>query len=347
VATTRLAHLRTRTSRIRPASLAIVAASAALVSLVGPAPATSAAPQLSIGQVQARIEALNTRAERITESYNAARERLTTLHRQQRVTADRLRHETARLAGVRAQISATADAAYRSGGLGDFVLGGADSPETFLDQAVTLDAISRSQSQTYAEAAAAGHSVAAAKASYDAQTAVVTKTVKRISGQKAHIESLIAQAHHLLASLRAADRARLSAAATQTAVTQTSLRSSYHGPASGRAAVAVRFAYAQLGKPYYYGGAGPNSYDCSGLTMRAWGAAGVSLSHNAAAQQASTRYVSGSALQAGDLVFFGSPAYHVGIYIGGGRMIAAPHTGDVVKIQPISYVGGFSGGGRP
>jgi cell wall-associated NlpC family hydrolase len=109
----------------------------------------------------------------------------------------------------------------------------------------------------------------------------------------------------------------------------------------------VRFAYAQLGKPYVYGAAGPSSFDCSGLTMRAWGAAGVALPHNAAAQQSMLHYVAQSSLQPGDLVFFGSPAYHVGIYIGGGRFIHAPHTGDVVRIENLSYMPSFSGGGRP
>jgi cell wall-associated NlpC family hydrolase len=80
--------------------------------------------------------------------------------------------------------------------------------------------------------------------------------------------------------------------------------------------------------------------------MRAWQAAGVSLPHNAAAQQAMSSPVSLSAMQPGDLVFFGSPAYHVGIYIGGGRMIAAPHTGAVVSIQSLA---GYppTGAGRP
>ncbi|HVT70611.1 MAG TPA: NlpC/P60 family protein, partial [Trebonia sp.] len=87
-----------------------------------------------------------------------------------------------------------------------------------------------------------------------------------------------------------------------------------------------------------------NSFDCSGLTMRAWEAAGVSLPHNAAAQQSSIPAVSLGAMEPGDLVFFGSPAYHVGIYIGGGRMIAAPHTGTVVQIQPV---GSPSSAGRP
>jgi cell wall-associated NlpC family hydrolase len=347
VATARLARLRATNARFRPLSIAIVAATASLVAVVGPAPATSAAPQLSVSQVQARVAALNERAEKITEAYNAARERLTALQRQQRVTAHELQHESRVLAGVRSQISATANAAYRSGSMGgNFMLGGADSAETFLDQAVTLDAISRAQAQQFAAVAAAGHSVAVAKASYDAQAAVVRKTVSGISDQKSHIESLLGQAQHLLSTLKAAERARLDAAATQTAATQSALRGSYHGPASGRAATAVQFAYNQLGKPYVYGAAGPSSYDCSGLTMAAWGSAGVSLPHNAAAQQSATHAVSTSAMQPGDLVFFGSPAYHVGLYIGGGRMIAAPHTGDVVKIESLSYLS-VSGAGRP
>jgi cell wall-associated NlpC family hydrolase len=343
VATAQLTHARA--SRIRPVSLAIVAAVAALVAVVGPAPVSSATPQLSISQVQARVDALNTQAEKITEAYNAARDQLKTVQREQKVAADSLTRESARLAALRSQISQTANATYRSGGFGDFVLGGADDPETFLDQAVTLDAISRSQSQQFASAAAAGHAVKAAKASYDAKAVVVHKTLTRITADKSHIETLLAQARRLLASLRAADRARLAAAQARTTSSQVALRGSYHGPASGRAAVALQFAYNQLGKPYSYGASGPSSYDCSGLTMAAWGAAGVSLPHNAAAQQSSTHSVSSADMQPGDLVFFGSPAYHVGIYVGNGNMIAAPHTGDVVKIEAI--YSGFSGAGRP
>jgi cell wall-associated NlpC family hydrolase len=113
-------------------------------------------------------------------------------------------------------------------------------------------------------------------------------------------------------------------------------------PSSGRGAIAVRFAYAQLGKPYRWAADGPGSYDCSGLTMAAWAAAGVSLSHSSRMQINEGRRVSWSQLQPGDLVFYGSPIHHVGIYIGGGRKIAAPQTGDVVKIASASrpdYVG--------
>jgi cell wall-associated NlpC family hydrolase len=102
------------------------------------------------------------------------------------------------------------------------------------------------------------------------------------------------------------------------------------------AGIALAFARAQLGKPYRYAAAGPNSFDCSGLTMVAWGAAGVRLPHYSGAQYAMLPHVSLSAMIPGDLIFWGpGGSQHVGIFIGGGLMIAAPTTGEVVKIQAI------------
>jgi cell wall-associated NlpC family hydrolase len=107
------------------------------------------------------------------------------------------------------------------------------------------------------------------------------------------------------------------------------------GPASGRASDAIKTAYAQLGNPYVYGAAGPGSFDCSGLTMFSWGSAGVSLPHSSAAQYSSLPHVAMADLQPGDLVFYYSPISHVAIYIGGGRIIHAPHPGLSVEIAPL------------
>jgi cell wall-associated NlpC family hydrolase len=103
--------------------------------------------------------------------------------------------------------------------------------------------------------------------------------------------------------------------------------------------IALDYARAQLGKPYQWGGAGPNSFDCSGLAMMAWGAAGVSLPHLAQGQYAVTRRVPLTDLKPGDLVFFGTPSdvHHVGIYVSNGNMIEAPQTGDVVKYSSIYW----------
>jgi cell wall-associated NlpC family hydrolase len=102
------------------------------------------------------------------------------------------------------------------------------------------------------------------------------------------------------------------------------------------AATAVRAALSQLGVPYRFAAASPGqAFDCSGLTMWAWGQAGVSLPHFAASQYAMLPHVPLDQLQPGDLVFFYSDVHHVGIYIGNGMMVHAPRTGDVVKVSPL------------
>ena len=108
-------------------------------------------------------------------------------------------------------------------------------------------------------------------------------------------------------------------------------------PSSPGAQTAVTTAQAQIGKPYQWGGAGPDSFDCSGLTMYAWAAAGVSLPHNSDAQYAATHVVPVTEREPGDLVFFGTTGnlYHVGIYIGNDLMIEAPHTGATVRQASI------------
>jgi peptidoglycan DL-endopeptidase CwlO len=110
-------------------------------------------------------------------------------------------------------------------------------------------------------------------------------------------------------------------------------------PASGGAGAAVAFAEAQVGKPYRTAATGPDAYDCSGLTMRAWQAGGVSMAHFSGAQYSAFPKVPMDRLQPGDLVFPSDPGAHVGIYIGGGMMIHATHTGDFVRSAPIVQPG--------
>lgn len=119
------------------------------------------------------------------------------------------------------------------------------------------------------------------------------------------------------------------------------------GPAvSSGAAAAVAFARAQLGKPYAFATSGPNTFDCSGLTMAAWAAGGVRMPHYSGSQATMFARVSYAQLQPGDIVVFYADLHHVGIYIGGGMMIHAPQTGDVVKISP-AWRTTFQWGVRP
>lgn len=106
----------------------------------------------------------------------------------------------------------------------------------------------------------------------------------------------------------------------------------------------------QVGDPYYYGGSGPDSFDCSGLTSFAWRAVGVELPHNSGAQASATTSIARHEVRVGDLVFYGSPIHHVAMYIGDGKVVEAPswgksvrvtaegwHRGDIVGYGRVSY----------
>ena len=117
-------------------------------------------------------------------------------------------------------------------------------------------------------------------------------------------------------------------------------------PVSGRAAAAVQYALAQVGDSYVYGATGPDAFDCSGLTMRAWAQAGVSLPHSSSAQFASGPRIAASDLQPGDLVFYYSPISHVGIYIGNGMIVHAANPSTGVAVSSVSSMP-YSGAVRP
>jgi cell wall-associated NlpC family hydrolase len=107
---------------------------------------------------------------------------------------------------------------------------------------------------------------------------------------------------------------------------------------SDEARAAIEFARQQLGEPYVWAAAGPDSWDCSGLTMMAWRQGGIALPHYSAAQYQQTKHITAADLKAGDLVFWGTSPntiHHVALYIGNGQIIQAPRTGDVVKVSPL------------
>jgi peptidoglycan DL-endopeptidase CwlO len=116
-------------------------------------------------------------------------------------------------------------------------------------------------------------------------------------------------------------------------------------PAAG-AGTAVEFALAQVGGSYSYGAAGPDAFDCSGLTMAAWATQGVSLPHSSSGQMSSGKQVSEGELQPGDLVFYYSPVSHVGIYVGGGQVVSALNPGEGIKRHDLHMMP-YSGAVRP
>lgn len=342
------------TSPYRRALVRCLALVAAAVVGAGALPAarSSAEPRPSLAAVQQQIAQLQLQAANAVEDYDAAAVALQAARRGSAVATERLSRQRARTEASRARMAAFAAAAYRSGGANQFTaLVLTSDPATFLDRAAALDQIARNQADAVREFQAAARSLADAEASTRAELAERQALERRMAAQRAAIERALRAEQALLAQLLPVERQRLQAA-EQAAERQPNPSApappgrSSATPARGRAAGAVRFAFAQLGKPYHWGSAGPGSYDCSGLTMAAWRAGGVYLPHSSGAQFSGGTHVSQSALAPGDLVFYGRPIHHVGIYVGGGRMISSPHTGTVVKLQN-AFRSDFVGAVRP
>jgi cell wall-associated NlpC family hydrolase len=169
-----------------------------------------------------------------------------------------------------------------------------------------------------------------------------------IADHKSALAGKIAEAERLLDELEEKQRARLLALQeerereaelrSEAQLSRTATRPTSTGAASGSAAIAVRTALAQVGDPYVYGAAGPDSFDCSGLTMYAWAAAGVSISHASSMQPSEGTPVSISELMPGDLVFYYSPISHVGMYIGNGQIVHASNPSSPVEVVPLNLM---------
>lgn len=162
----------------------------------------------------------------------------------------------------------------------------------------------------------------------------------RQAARLAQVRAVQAADEQRAAAAAAADAAAAQSAADQPAPAPTADPAPSPAPANdsggSRGAIAVRSAYEQLGKPYVWAADGPDTFDCSGLTMFVWAKAGVSLPHSSRAQFNEGTHVGRGDLRPGDLVFFGSPIHHVGIYIGGDSYIAAPQTGQVVSVRSMA-----------
>jgi peptidoglycan DL-endopeptidase CwlO len=302
-------------------------------------PASAAPSKASLEQ---QLEKLNRQADQLVEEFNQSRLALQRI----RKTRDNLRAQASGaerdLRGLQTRLGARAAAAYVQGA-GNTLAAvlNSDDPASAIDRVQVLELLASQDGDLVDRLAVAGQAYAGRKQALAAAERDAAAEVARLDAKKAEVERAAARTRELLRQLEARS-AGSSRPSPPSASPQPSPPASGGGGGGGGAA-AVRYAMAQVGKPYCYGGAGPSCFDCSGLTMRAWQQAGISLPHSSSAQYGVGRHVSASELQPGDLVFYYTPISHVSIYIGNGQRVSATHTGDYVRVQSLgSSIVGYS-----
>jgi peptidoglycan DL-endopeptidase CwlO len=344
----------------------VVVALGVLVPLIGSAHPAAADPisskQSEAARLAAQINALSLKESRLAEAYDEARLRVQDIQSKLVTAQAGLASTNVQLDAARQKVRDLAIGSYMRGGTAtELTMFVPRSTQELTDRATyvrtvaggTNDAIDAlraahaqlgdQQSALASDQAAAGKALAAADAARrgaaqadSAERALLAKVQGQLAG-------LVAAAE---AQRQAAAQARLQAFSQRASRGRGGFATGPLPPPPPGAAGAVEEARRQLGKPYAWGGSGPDSYDCSGLTAWAWGHAGHPLPHSSSAQYDETTHIPVSDLQPGDLVFYGSPPHHVGLYVGGGQMINALHAGTNVEYDSIYMEGDLIGGGR-
>ncbi len=364
----RLLARPTRFTRLSVArtSLAVLCAAVVAVGLLPSA--GQAAPQLTLSQVQTRLDQLNTEAESAQEAANAASVAAATAQRSLDQANASLKKAQVAVSDAERFVGQLAAAAYRNGGVDvTLQLLVADDPSQFVAQASAMEGVDRHQAEVLRAAAAGQQRLAQAKLVVQQQLDQLNALKTQALAHQNEVQAKVDEGKALLASLQASQRAELLAAQNAKAAAERAANaraaashrvtrsgghtggSPGHIPSLGGSGIghaAASYAMSKVGDSYVWGATGPGAFDCSGLTMMAYRAAGVSLPHSSSAQYGSGQHISASSLQPGDLVFYYSPIHHVGIYIGGGMIVHAANPGSGVQYASL-YSMPFSGAVRP
>jgi cell wall-associated NlpC family hydrolase len=306
------------------------------------APVTAnAAP--SLAQVQAKVRQLEEDATAAAEGAQEAKVKLAGLTKTLNGIKAKAEVQGQTVSTLQRSLGTIAIEQYKSGGFGQsFELLFSSDPTLYLSSAGSLEAITRRKSAQLRKFEAAQQRLNATTLTVNDKIALVAAAQKKLAAQSAIARSKLVEAEKLLSKLSKAERERLARLADdeENADQASSLQAAKSANGvSGRAGIALKYALKQIGDRYVFGAAGLVTWDCSGLTMRAYQAAGVSLPHSSAAQSRMGKKVSFSSLKPGDLLFYGRPVSHVGIYLGGGKMVHAPRSGSRVKVTTSGSLG--------
>jgi len=304
--------------------VAIIAVAAATLGALVLAPAAHADPTPQ--EIEAQIDEAWRELEPIIEEHNATRIELEQRREEVAELSEKIEPLALKVDLAMAEASDIAVQAFRGGQLSAFnALLRSGSPYTFAEQLAALDRIAKSQQAEIAEVAEAKDELEAEKAELDALIAQLEEEEAKLAQRADEIDAEIER----LQELRIEAYGETGGLGDLRPVP---CPTTYPG---GTAGEVISFACSQIGKPYVWGAAGPDAYDCSGLTKAAWAQVGVYLPHNAAQQRSAVRYIDRSELRPGDLVFYYSGLSHVGLYAGDGWIVHAPQAGVPIRMSPI------------
>ncbi|MCL4499661.1 MAG: NlpC/P60 family protein [Chloroflexi bacterium] len=338
--------------------------------LTSPMTSLAVPPEISQKQsdaekVKAEIDRIDMKLEPVINEFDKANADLEKTKRDIADNTRRLQEAETKLSASRAALNRRLVGIYRKGTVTSVqVIFGSKTFDEFLQRFEMLSRIGRSDSQMVDQVITLKKEVEKRRLALQGQEKQEVKSLAEISQNKAMIEASLAERNQKLASIRSeidalrqaeAERerqeaeqlqARLQAekAAAAERVRQAAPVASRGGGAGRNDVVEIAMQY--LGVPYVYGGASPSGFDCSGLTMYVYDQVGISLGHYVPDQYSAGAHVSRMELEPGDLVFFNGLG-HVGIYVGNGQFIHAPHTGDVVRIDNLDNRYDYVGAVRP
>lgn len=290
----------------------------------------------TVESAQNEVDRLRTLAAEKFEAANEATIRIKQLEKQTDVLEKRESVLRKELDSAGLTLSRIAISQYTSSGLGQGLdLLFSSDPSKYLSDAGVLEMVSRKYGQQLRGYVLKKQNVEATQLVVQDKTSLLKAERAKLNRQVSAAKKDLAAAQKILNSLKKEDRERLAReeAARENKILSDSKKyaQSYKGD-NTRGSIALKYALAQVGDVYVWAAAGPTRWDCSGLTMRAFQKAGVSLPHSSRIQVKYGKNISASSLKPGDLLFFGKPISHVSIYMGGGKMVQAPRPGKRVEV---------------
>ncbi|MEY9890949.1 cell wall-associated NlpC family hydrolase [Catenulispora sp. MAP12-49] len=341
--------LPARGRTVAAAALTAVAAAAGVVGTAAAAPAAGPGTGSADGDrttVKAQIAALYRQADQLTQTFDAAQEQEARLSLALQRSQSSLQDMQTDYEHQRATVGAIAAGQYRAGGVDQrLALMLADHPETFLGNEAMATRLSEEQGRKVAEVVEERRQIIQLQRAAADQLAELNQTRDAAADSRKAVTDQLHKAQSLLNTLSAPQRATTIQAdlgqdpadpfaGQQVDPTLVARLNQVTAP-TDRARAAIDAAIADLGKPYVFGAEGPDAFDCSGLIQQVWRQAGVELPRTSSEQAQAGQQVPLSQIQPGDLVIYYAGRSHIGMYVGDGKIIHAPHPGTRVRYAPL------------